>query len=347
MYHAFAQRIHQLPIAAYGAIDLGTNACRLLIGQSRLNAVNNTLPQRAYFTFERLETFSRIVRLGEIFQQQNILSADAMKRALTALEMCQQRMKNYHIIDMRCVATAACRQAINATEFVTMVHQKLGLNLEIISAREEAMLAVTGCIDVMDFNCSHALIFDIGGGSTEIIWIKLRPESLFFKMIDWISLPYGIMTSRHTATHRLKKRIAYYVRKFARRNQIPHAESNSMTVNSAQHDHRIQLIGASGTVTTLSAIAQNLSSYHPLRVHNTQLTHQDIKNVTRKLWNMTPAERASHPCIGPTRKDFMMKGVAIFEALYSVFPFPEVLVADRGVRDGLLASLTHPHRRSS
>ena len=137
----------------YGAVDLGTNNCRLLIAR----AVDGG--------FTVVDAFSRIVRLGEGVSQTGALSAVAMDRTIEALKVCAGKMQRRGVSLMRSVATEACRRAINGLEFLERSRAETGVDLEIISTAEEAKLAFSGCMPLLDRARPYAIVFDIGGGT--------------------------------------------------------------------------------------------------------------------------------------------------------------------------------------
>ncbi|MGL4371364.1 MAG: Ppx/GppA family phosphatase [Alphaproteobacteria bacterium] len=310
----------------YGAVDLGTNTCRMLIAKPDLYYLN---PKG----FETVDTFSRVIRFGQDLEETGSLSQEAIRRALIALEECARRFDFYQVDHFRCVATAACREAKNASEFLAQVKNETGLAVEIISPEEESLLAVAGCFDLVSNKIPYCIVFDIGGGSTEVALIEVF-EAQKFKILDWVSLPYGILTlsdavcsleEKQTAT----EQISFEMNEFAIRNDL----------FAHMRNKKIQMIGASGTVTTLAAIMLNLERYSRSRVHKTLLPAHEIQRVVHQLWSMKPNERLSHPCIGPQRMDFIMGGVAIFQGIYDILTVDPVVVADRGVREGILRHL--------
>jgi exopolyphosphatase/guanosine-5'-triphosphate,3'-diphosphate pyrophosphatase len=307
------------------ALDLGTNTCRLLIA-----TVAHEKPHV-------VDSFVRMIRLGEELATKGHISVEAMRRALAALTICAEKLKNYKVTTKRCVATAACREASNRDAFLEKIRSKTGLDLEVISAAEEARLAIVGCADLLDSSTRYAIAFDIGGGSTEVMWMELFPHKLP-EIIDWISLPLGVVTIAETLRHepfafnflqKVRKAVAKEVKTFC----------DKAYIYPQLRQKNIQLIGTSGTVTTLAALYMNLNRYDRTQVNGLQLTPEIVKKTVASLYAMTPEKRLLHPCIGPMRVDLVMGGVAIFEGIYDVFPINPVRVADRGVREGILLDL--------
>lgn len=307
------------------ALDLGTNTCRLLIALKTPNG-----PQV-------VDSFVRVVRLGDELATKGHLSYEAMGRALSALTMCAHRLKSYNLTNGRYVTTAACREASNRDEFLDLIRFKTGLELEVISSAEEARLAIIGCADLLDTSTRYAIAFDIGGGSTEVMWMELFSNKLP-EIIQWVSLPLGVVTVAETLRNQqspsiflqnIRQTVAKEMKSFCDRAYIyPQLRKNN-----------IQLIGTSGTATTLAALHMNLERYDRTKVNGLHLTPDIIKRTISSLYAMTLEEQLLHPCIGPMRADLVMGGVAIFEGIYDVFPIDPVHVADRGVREGILVDL--------
>ena len=309
----------------FAALDLGTNNCRLLVAR----------PSRDGFRV--IDSFSRIVRLGQGLGASGVLAEDAIERTIGALKICAKKMRRRGVTLSRSVATEACRQAANCDQFLAQVNQQTGLTLDIIDAAEEARLAVTGCAPLLDERCDNALVFDIGGGSTEIMWLRVCPGDAP-EVLAWTSLPCGVVTlaESHGGCHvpadvyaRMVDAVAEMLRPF----EEAHVLYQSLV------EGRAQMLGTSGTVTTLAAIKLGLRRYDRRRVDGTWLAADDLRSVSRQLATMSYDERTSHPCIGEGRADLVIAGCAIFDAIFRTWPAPGVRVADRGVRDGMLFSM--------
>jgi len=307
------------------ALDLGTNTCRLLIAE--------VTPQGP----QVVDSFVRVIRLGDQLATKGHISEEAMRRAIGALKICAKKISTHNVSRKRYIATAACREASNRDVFLEEIRSKTGLELEVVSPAEEARLAIVACADLLDSSTRYAIAFDIGGGSTEVMWMELFPHKLP-EIIEWISLPLGVVTVAETLRsepsplrflQKVRKAVAKEVKVLCDRAHIyPQLRKKN-----------IQLIGTSGTVTTLAAIHMNLDRYDRMRVSGLQLTPEIVKQTVSSLYAMTPERLLLHPCIGPMRAELVMGGVAIFEGIYDVFPVNPVRVADRGVREGILLDL--------
>ncbi|MFO0390014.1 MAG: Ppx/GppA phosphatase family protein [Alphaproteobacteria bacterium] len=311
------------------ALDLGTNNCRLLVATPDGGVSSSS--------FKVMDSFSRIVRLGEGVNQTGVLSEEAMERTLVALRACQKKLSRYAITSKRFVATEACRRATNGAAFIEHVRSELGLHIDIISSEEEARLAFLGCASLLDSDTSRALVFDIGGGSTELMWVDIGNDGKH-RIIDWLSIGYGVMNLSDTfgGSNFADAVFSDMVSMLSEKMQ-PFDAKNS--IRNAVAEGSVQLLSTSGTVTTLAAIHLDLPRYDRTRIDGIRLKVSDIRNTTSRLHTMRPSERFNHPCIGPERADFIMSGCAIFEAIGALWPADQIRIADRGVREGIILSL--------
>ncbi len=316
----------------FAALDLGTNNCRLLIVRA------------AGQGFRVIDAFSRIVRLGEGLAATGKLSDAAMDRTIDALKVCASKMRRRGVTALRCVATEACRKASNCAEFLDRVRAETGLDLDIITSAEEARMALAGCLPLLDYAHSHALVFDIGGGSTELMWIRLA-EGSAPQMLGWISLPCGVVTmaERWAAQRDTPEAWDGMVAEVAGR-----LAPFEMTWRIGEQVGRggVQMLGTSGTVTTVAGVLLDLPRYERDRVDGTWLEFGDIARISRQLMMAPLAERAANPCIGFNRADLVVPGCAILEAIRVAWPVGRLRVADRGVREGLLMELMNAADRA-
>ncbi len=311
----------------YSAIDLGTNNCRLLVARPTLQG------------FRVVDAFSRIVRLGEGMAHENIITEDAMDRTIDALNVCADKIKRRGVTCMRHVATEACRVAKNSDEFIKRVKSETGLNLEIISAREEAKLAVMGCQSLLAPSNKHALVFDIGGGSTELIWVRILPNK-GTEIIGWMSIPWGVvnLTEKFAENSSANPKAAYGAM-IAEVDLHLQAFEDEQQLSAQIGKRGVQFLGTSGTVTTLASLHLKLPRYIRERVDGAWMKTEDIKQLSHDVALMTPFERAAQPCIGTQRADLVVAGCAILEAMLGKWNVPSLRVADRGIREGILRGL--------
>lgn len=311
----------------YSALDLGTNNCRLLVAK----------PDKKGFRV--IDSFSRIVRLGEGLDQNGELSQAAMDRALEALSICAAKMKKRGVTLNRCVATEACRKAANGGEFIDRVREETGLELDIITPNEEAKLAVAGCWPLVDQSCDSALVFDIGGGSTELIWLDLAPNQSNEAPVTikaWTSIPLGVISlaerfGGHDIPSDVYRTMVDYV--------TPHLVRFAEELGPFDRNRPFHMVGTSGTVTTIAGVHMELKRYDRRRVDGKWITFDDVMTVARRLSMMDFQARVAEPCVGRERADLVVAGCAILEAVNQHWPCDRLRVADRGLREGMLLAL--------
>ncbi|MDZ7628278.1 MAG: Ppx/GppA phosphatase family protein [Parvularculaceae bacterium] len=323
------------PQEKFAALDLGTNNCRLLIASPRGRG------------FRIFDAFSRIVRLGEGVSLTGALSAEAMARTLDALKICADKIERRGVVRTRCIATQACRSAANGPEFLSRVERETGLKFEIITPAEEARLAVTGCGELMDLESPSGLIFDIGGGSTEISWVRPRfgdGRARTPEILAWTSLPFGVVNLSERHGEREMSRDAYAALIGALRAEIA-AVGDPAGLRALFVDGKGHFLGTSGTVTSLAGVHLGLPRYRRDKVDGLWLSVQEVRGVSERLRAMTYEERANEPCIGHERADLVVCGCAILEALLLEWPSERIRVADRGLREGILVGLAADRNR--
>jgi exopolyphosphatase/guanosine-5'-triphosphate,3'-diphosphate pyrophosphatase len=305
------------------ALDLGTNNCRLLIAR----------PEGQRFVI--VDAFSRIVRLGEGLSATGRLSDAAIERTISALSVCAEKLRRRRVVLARSVATEACRRAANGTDFVARVADETGIMLDIISAREEARLAVLGCQSLLEPGDGPAIIFDIGGGSTELVLIDgIGPDA---RILDWQSAPWGVVSlTESVGDHDDSQagRTAAYGAMRARMREAfaPFAER-------LPRSGPARLLGTSGTVTTLATVYLGLPRYDRQAVDGLVVPAQEMREIAGRLATMSLSERRVLPCIGDERADLVVAGCAILESILDIWPADRLGVADRGIREGILRSL--------
>ena len=314
---------------AFAALDLGTNNCRMLIGTPSGDG------------FRVLDSFSRIVRLGEGLHSTGALNEAAMERAIAALKACAARLARRPVRRVRAIATEACRRATNGPAFLCRVKQETGFDFGIISSREEAELALESCTPLLPCDGRRALLFDIGGGSTELAWVRLtagRPD-----LIGYESLPLGVVTLAERwgdagftpdGFEAMVSDVVERLRPFERVHCIAREIS----------DGGVRLLGTSGTVTTLAGVALNLERYRRLAVDGVELCRHEAANALAHLRALGRDGLMLHPCVGPERVEFVLPGCAVFAAINRIWPAPHVIVADRGLREGVLLRLMRADR---
>lgn len=309
---------------AYAALDLGTNNCRLLIAR----AANDG--------FTVVDAFSRVVRLGEGLNSTGKMSEAAMDRAIEALSVCADKLKRRNVVLARSVATEACRQALNGVEFIERVKRETGIVLDVISPKEEARLAVMGCHALLEEGEGPAMIFDIGGGSTELVLVST--DGVVPEILDWASVPWGVVSLTESEAHRGDDEQSLQETYDAMRAKVRQSFADfAARLPVGQGDHR--LMGTSGTVTTLASVYLNLPSYDRRQIDGLHLPTSAMREISQILASRPPKGRAEFPTIGHERADLVVAGCAILETIFDIWPGERLGVADRGIREGILRAL--------
>ncbi len=325
----------------YAALDLGTNSCRMLIAQPRGSQ------------FQVVDSFSKTVQLGVGLEASGRLSRASMGRTIQALRICHKKIEKHQVRRMRLVATEACRRAKNARDFIRQIRRETGLALEIIAPEEEARLAVISCAPLVSKRTEQLLVVDIGGGSTELVWIDLsavpqdeRPRAIMrlhagftpkgigpeARVVDWISVPLGVATLKDQFVD-----VDDDAARFALMSWYFEENLASFSPYNAENPREgFQIIGTSGTITTVAASFLGLRRYDRTKVDGLHMTSDQIDTVIRDYLALGPEGRRTDPRIGRERHSLIMSGAAILQALMRIWPTDRLSVADRGLREGLL-----------
>ncbi|WP_299946173.1 Ppx/GppA phosphatase family protein [uncultured Ruegeria sp.] len=328
--------------ALYAALDLGTNSCRMLIAQPKGSG------------FHVVDSFSKSVQLGAGLERTGRLSRASMARTVQALRICQQKLKRNKVKRMRLIATEACRRAKNSRDFIRQVKRETGLTLDIIQPEEEARLAVISCAPLVSTKTEQLLVVDIGGGSTELVWIDIssvprrdRPASIMrlhngfhtadspfpaAKVVDWISVPLGVATLRDQFNDVEDDAARFALMSWFFEENL----ADFAPYKDEQAREGFQIVGTSGTVTTVAASHLGLKRYDRTKVDGLRMTSDQIDKVIRGYLELGPRGRRRDPRIGDDRQALIMSGSAILQALLRCWPTDRLSVADRGLREGLL-----------
>ncbi len=329
-----------VPAGLYAAVDLGTNSCRMLIARPRGNQ------------FVVLDSFSKTVHLGAGLEASGRLSRASMGRTLQALRICQKKIESHGVTRMRLVATEACRRARNGKELLRQIKRETGLHMEIIPPEEEARLAVISCAPLVSPSTEQLLVVDIGGGSTELVWVDLsavapdlRGRAIMglhrgfgaqveggARVVDWISVPLGVATLKDQFQDVEDDGARFALMSWFFEENL----ASFSPYNADQKRDGFQIIGTSGTVTTVAASFLNLRRYDRTKVDGLQMTSDQIDSVIREYLALGPEGRRNDPRIGRDRHTLIMSGAAILQALMRIWPTDSLSVADRGLREGLL-----------
>ena len=324
----FPHDCHDSAGRIYAALDLGTNNCRLLVARPTRDG------------FRVIDAFSRIIRLGEGISASGLIGEGAMARAVAALEVCRDKMRQRGVTRARLIATEACRAAVNGEAFLDRVRGQVGLDLEVIDRETEAQLAAGGCTPLLDPHGDGAILFDIGGGSSELVRLgRSLPGNggpPVPKIRGWTSLPLGVVTlaERHGGVRVDRPLYEGMVYEVARHiGPFAVAQGPDIPLDT------LHMLGTSGTVTTIAGVHLGLARYERRRVDGCWMTADEISGVVEQLLAMSYEERVANPCIGAERADLVLAGCAILEAIRRAFPCARLRVADRGLREGILVAL--------
>ncbi len=325
------------PRGPYAALDLGTNNCRLLIARPTVDG------------FRVIDSFSRIVRLGEGLSQTGRLSEAAIARTISALTVCRDKMRIHGVARARMIATEACRSAANGIQFLEDVRDRLGIQLEIVDRETEAHLAAAGCGALADQNARSIVLFDIGGGSSEIVWLSGEEgrggegfdDSTARRIRAWESLRLGVVTlAEKFGGNDVSDETFAAMTQFVADQLAPFA----LRVAGEARCAHFHLLGTSGTVTTIAGVHLNLPRYDRRQIDGLWLTSSEVDATIGRLRSMTYAQRSANPCIGHERADLVLAGCAILEAIRQSFPAERIRIADRGLREGMLTQLMSADR---
>jgi exopolyphosphatase/guanosine-5'-triphosphate,3'-diphosphate pyrophosphatase len=311
----------------YAALDLGTNNCRLLVARPAGDG------------FRVIDAFSRIIRLGEGISASGRINDAAITRAVEALAICRDKMRDRAVARARVIATEACRAASNGAEFRARIAEEVGLELEVIDRETEAELAAAGCTPLIDPEAEGVILFDIGGGSSELVRLA-RPVPVergppLPAIEAWASLPLGVVTlaERHGG-HQVTREI--YEAMVA---EVAGLLDGFVRQVSRRGIDQVHMLGTSGTVTTIAGVHLDLRRYERRRVDGCWMSDEEVTDVIERLLAMSYEDRAANPCIGIERADLVLAGCAILEAIRRAFPCRRLRVADRGLREGMLVKM--------
>lgn len=319
----------------FAALDLGTNNCRMLVAAPDADG-----------GIRVVDGFSRIVRLGEGLAHTGKLSEGAMARAYQALQACAQRIEARAPIAVGCVATQACRAAVNGETFLKRVEKDLGLSFKIISAEEEAKLSVLGCRSLLEPEAEIALIVDIGGGSTELSWVSPKDvlaKGLNAPILAWGSAPLGVVTLAEEESEPDHGRPEWFANLVQRLARTIEPIGGAAHLRQAFLEGRAHVIGTSGTVTSLAGVHLKLPRYQRSRVDGYWFDVGDCRAAIAHMLGQSLEQRAANACVGPDRADLVVFGGAILDAVLNVWPTSRIRVADRGLREGVLMRLMAEH----
>lgn len=308
--------------------------------------------------FKVIDAYAKSVRLGVGLERTGHLSRGGIIRTISALEICADKLKRFDVRHMRLVATEACRRARNGGNFLSQVFRQTGLQLEVIRPEEEARLAVISCAPLVRAEAEHVLVFDIGGGSTELVWIDLsdvapedRAQAILnlqvlgeydgpgtARIVDFISVPLGVATlhERYADVEDDSARFALMSWFFEEQIATFRPYIQGLSLSEAES---FQMIGTSGTVTTVGAAYLGLKRYDRRKVDGMDLSSRAIDEVIARFLRLGAEGRRSDAGLGRDRSELIMSGAAILQTLLRIWPTDSMRVADRGLREGMLFAM--------
>ena len=300
------------------SIDVGSNTLRLLIAEPAVSTpIRPILAER------------RITRLGENFLSERILQPAAMDRSIAALKEFVELMGHNGVSAYSAGATAVVREAGNGSTFLDVVQRETGLRVRLLSGSEEARLSLLGAASVISNKDSAMVVFDIGGGSTELVW---QGEGRSSDM-DSCSLPVGVVhltetflqgdPPGHEPCLQLRKDVANVLTGLSFHNDFPDA----------------LWVGTAGTVTTLASMWYGLVEYDPARINGTVLESTWLAALCARLAEMKLAERRKLTGLEPGREDLILAGGLVTLEMMDTFGFSQFTVSDAGLLEGLFLEL--------
>jgi exopolyphosphatase / guanosine-5'-triphosphate,3'-diphosphate pyrophosphatase len=298
-------------------IDIGTLTCRLLIAD---------LPVRS--SLKELRSERRILRLGEGVDRSKRLNGAAMDRVIQCLKEWRVLIDSYGVDACTAVATSAVRDAANRQEFLDRVKAETGFEVEVITGEEEAHRTMLGIRSGLPTGVTDVLALDVGGGSTE--FILDRPDQ------------QPVVRSVDIGVVRLSERLLHHdpptLEEIQQSREWIRNETKKALAEIPQRSGTT-FVGTAGTITSLAAMAQQLPTYQPARIHNYRLTFETITNLEQQLLARTKAARVGMPGLEKNREDVIASGAIILRTIMESLGQQECLVSDLGLREGVLLDL--------
>ena len=307
-------------------IDIGTNTLRLLIAEFSPDS-----------SFRQIASDRRVTRLGEGISGTGGLKAGAMERTLGVLEEFSRTCGRHPVAGIYTAATSAVREASNGADFVRMVKERAGLDVQVISGDEEARLIMLGVSSGLDMEDKDALVMDIGGGSTEFVFVSKGEIS--FK----VSTDIGVVRFTEQYIHSDPPEPGEIEGlESAIKERLKGVQSSPFSKGGLRGIWgQGGLIGTAGTITTLAAIDQKMTVYDPEKVNGCRICRDRIQEIRRTLSRMKIKEREQVPGIEKGREDIIVAGVVVVDLVMEWFGFGEIVVSDSGLREGLVIDLYH------
>ncbi len=298
-------------------IDIGTLTCRLLIAELAPSG-----------TLREVRSDRRILRLGQGVDRDRMLRGDAMARVAETLKEWCTLMEGYQLDASIAVATSAVRDAGNREEFVRLIHRQTGLEIEILSGEEEARRTILGIRSGLPAGVSDVLALDIGGGSTEFI-LDRPGQTPMMRSVDIGVVRLCERLLRHDPP---TSEEIHQAREWVRAETVAAVGEMTLPVG-------LTFVGTAGTITSLAAMAQQLPTYEPARIHNYRLARSVVEELESTLLARTKSERVGLPGLEANREEVIAAGAIILRTVMETVRIPSLLVSDLGLREGVLLDL--------
>jgi exopolyphosphatase / guanosine-5'-triphosphate,3'-diphosphate pyrophosphatase len=301
-----------------GAVDVGTNSVRLLVAEA-----DGADPRAPLRTVERR---MRITRLGQGVNATGRLHPDAVGRTLDVLREYREVLDQSGVERVRATATSAARDAANRDELLGPASEILRTGAELLTGEEEGKLTFLGATTGLAEPAPH-LVVDIGGGSTEFIVGTGKPEGLMSVDMGCVRLTEAYLHSDPPAPEELSQAISVVGAHLADVDRLLPAAGQAQT-----------LVGVAGTVTTVAAVEIGLPQYDPEVLHHFRLSHEAAEDVFRTLATEAAEQRRHNPGLEPARVDVIVGGAAVLVCVMRHWGFPEMVVSEADILDGLVRS---------
>lgn len=298
-------------------IDIGTLTCRLLIAELAPSG-----------TLREVRSDRRILRLGQGVDRDRMLRGDAMARVAETLKEWCTLMEGYQVDASIAVATSAVRDAGNREEFVRLIHRQTGLEIQILSGEEEARRTILGIRSGLPAGVSDVLALDIGGGSTEFI-LDRPGQTPMMRSVDIGVVRLCERLLRHDPP---TSEEIHQAREWVRAETVTAVGEMTLPVG-------LTFVGTAGTITSLAAMAQQLPTYEPARIHNYRLARTVVEELESTLLARTKSERVGLPGLEANREEVIAAGAIILRTVMETVKIPSLLVSDLGLREGVLLDL--------
>ena len=297
-----------------GTIDIGTNSMRLLIGEYKNNKIENR------------KKYINTTRIGQGVDQEGYITEEAMERNLKALKEFVDICKENNCEKVYCMGTSALRDSKNGDHFVKRAKNLTNIDVKIICGEEESNLGFMGVLEGAGGDKSEDIfVLDIGGGSTEFI-VGNEDGIKFCKSENVGALR---MTEKFITTDPINEDEFNQMGDFIEK-------TISNTLDKIKHMNISKLVGIGGTITSLSAMNQQLEVYSMEKVHNSVVTKKELEKILQNLKKMTLNDKKTIKGLQPKRADIITSGVKILNIIMEKLEFEEIMISEYDNLEGLM-----------